>query len=106
VGPKVSVGPSTAAGLTTTLVAFALAIVAFAEGDRTEETIMALVVGLGALAGVVWSRTRQVIELTRRQPVELAPARTWTNSVPARAPGGAEYDEHGRVIRPADETTG
>lgn len=63
--PEVPVGVSTQAGLAATLVAYVLAVVAFLNGDRTEETVTALVVGTVALAGVMWGRFIQARELIR-----------------------------------------
>jgi hypothetical protein len=54
----VSVGFGSAAGFTGSMVAFVLAIIAFINGDRTEETVTALVVGtillVTTIAGRFW----------------------------------------------------
>lgn len=58
---KVSVGPTTIAGSTVTLAAFALAVVAFAQGARDEETFSALAVGALSLVTVLAGRFGQAI---------------------------------------------
>lgn len=58
----VPVGPTTIAGISGALTAFALAIVAFIDGDRSEETIGALITGAVLLATVLWGRYRQATE--------------------------------------------
>ncbi len=69
---KIPVGPSTVAGLSTTGGAFVAAVVSAAMGDRSEDTMAAIGVGVVALAGVIWSRTRQALEHLR-QPAAPAP---------------------------------
>lgn len=63
--PKVSVGLATQAGLSTTVVAYVLAIVAFIEGDRSEETVAALALGTAALVTTLWGRFAQAKEAIR-----------------------------------------
>lgn len=57
--PPVSVGLSTLLGSGAALTAFVLAIIAFIDGDRSEETIGALVTGVLLVVAVVTSRTTQ-----------------------------------------------
>jgi hypothetical protein len=56
---KLPIGLATQAGLGTTVTAYVLAIIAFVEGDRTEETIGALVTGTVALLSVILGRYAQ-----------------------------------------------
>lgn len=57
------VGPSTVATGGGALAAFVLAILAFVQGDRSTETIGALVAGAGLIVTMVVSRTRQANKL-------------------------------------------
>jgi hypothetical protein len=56
---NVSIGLATQAGLSTTVTAYVVAIIAFIQGDRTEETIGALVAGTVALLSVILGRYAQ-----------------------------------------------
>jgi hypothetical protein len=73
VKPAVAVGKSTVAGGSVTLVAYALAIVAFAQGARDEATIGALVVGTLSLLTTLAGRYGQAIAaiLATRSPSAL-----------------------------------
>lgn len=70
---KVSVGLATVAGLGTAAGAFILALVAFIDGQRDEETIGALVTGAAILYAVVRGRAEQAAAITQaRARVEAA----------------------------------
>jgi hypothetical protein len=56
---KLPIGLATQAGLSTTVTAYVVAIIAFIQGDRTEETIGALVAGTVALLSVIFGRYAQ-----------------------------------------------
>lgn len=74
VKPKVAIGTSTVAGGTVSLVAFALALVAFWQGARDEATISALVVGLVSLVTVLGGRYAQAVAalaVTARRPAPV-----------------------------------
>lgn len=71
---KVSVGPTTIAGSTVTLTAFALAVVGFAQGARDEETFSALAVGGVSLLTVLGGRFGQAIAQALSYGTGLAPA--------------------------------
>lgn len=81
VKPKVAVGTSTVAGGTVSLVAFALALVAFWQGARDEATISALVVGLVSLVTVLGGRYAQAVAalaVTAKRPAPVPFAYTGT----------------------------
>lgn len=73
VKPTVGVGKSTVAGGSVTLIAYALAIVAFAQGARDEATIGALVVGTVSLLTTLAGRYGQAIAaiLATRTPAPI-----------------------------------
>lgn len=58
---SVKVGPTTVVGGTVTLAAYAVAIVAFINGARDEQTISALIVGTLSLLTVLGGRYAQAI---------------------------------------------
>lgn len=57
--PSIPIGTGTVAGLVAAITAFVMAVIAFINGDRSEETIGALVVGGVVLYGVITSRGKQ-----------------------------------------------
>ena len=63
-GVNVPVGPSTILGSAGALTAFVVAIIALLEGDRSTETIGALVTGALLIGGVIFSRTSQANRVT------------------------------------------
>jgi hypothetical protein len=66
--PAVPVGPQTVAGYTFSLAAFVTAILAFIEGDRSQETLFAVVMGAASLVALVVTnvnRSRQAQNLAR-----------------------------------------
>lgn len=62
--PSIPVGISTISGLIAAATAFILALIAFVNGDRSEETIGALVTGAVILYAVVSSRGKQAAAAT------------------------------------------
>jgi hypothetical protein len=72
---KVSIGPTTVGGTTISLAAFAVAIVAFAQGARDEETFSALGVGALALLTTLGGRYGQAIAQALSYGTGLGPAR-------------------------------
>ena len=60
----ISIGLSTQAGIIAALIAFILAIIAFVSGNRSEETIGALVTGAVILYGVIRGRMEQAAAIT------------------------------------------
>jgi hypothetical protein len=62
---KVSVGPTTVAGGTITLAAYAVAVVAFIQCARDEQTISALVIGTLSLVMTLGGRYAQAVAAVR-----------------------------------------
>lgn len=70
--PKVPVGTATIAGYSTSLALFVLAAYAFAEGDRSEQTLGTLSAGIAG--GVIFAITQvgryvQAREIAKQTPV-------------------------------------
>lgn len=76
VHPPIPVGLATQAGLGTAGLAFVLAVIAFIQGDRSEETISALGVGLLSVLSVVWGRMSQAKEQIKASAPASASAGT------------------------------
>lgn len=67
---SVNVGPTTVAGGAVTLAAYAVAVVAFINGARDEETMSALVVGTLSLLTTLGGRYAQAVaQVKAPQPV-------------------------------------
>lgn len=73
VKPAVSVGVTTVAGGTVTVAAYAVAVVAFIQGARDEQTISALVIGTLSLLTTLGGRYAQAVAavLALRRAPEL-----------------------------------
>jgi hypothetical protein len=68
---NVSVGPTTVAGGSVSIAGFAVAVIAFANGARDEETFSALAVGGAALFTTLAGRFAQAIaQALRARPVD------------------------------------
>lgn len=78
---KVSIGPTTVGGTTISLAAFAVAIVAFAQGARDEETFSALGVGALALLTTLGGRYGQAIAQALSYGTGLGPAKAESETV-------------------------
>lgn len=68
---SIPVGLSTQVGLAAALTAFVLALIAFIDGDRSEETIGALITGAVLIYGVVRSRGQQAAAQITAEVQEL-----------------------------------
>jgi hypothetical protein len=84
VGAKVDVGPSSIAGGSVTVVAYVLALIAFAQGARDEATMSALTVGTIALVTTIAARVAQAVSGGK------AAAAAVVATAPAPAPVTAE----------------
>lgn len=92
VNENVPVGFGTYLGLSGTLIAFAMAIIAFIEGDRSEETIGPLVVGGLVLYGTIKGRMDQASAKTLAKGQIIAASVTAT-SVPSTNVAGTSQNE-------------
>jgi len=107
--PEVPVGLATQAGLAGAITAFVLAVVAFIAGDRSEETIGALVAGAILLYGVVTGRMRQAEARADAVSSSIASSVGWvdTKTVPldehAIHDADIEGDEIAAAVNPDDE---
>lgn len=105
---NVSVGVGTIAGLGSGGAAFLLAIIAFASGNRSEETIGALGTGALLIATTLWGRFIQARELAKHPTTVVNTGVVGTGrtiySEPVsdhdRAIEGAQYDA---LVNPDDE---
>lgn len=79
VKPKVGIGASTVAGGSITLVAYALAIIAFIDGARDEATIGALLAGTAALITTLAGRYGQAIAAVRAAAPAAGPVVSGVN---------------------------
>jgi hypothetical protein len=71
---QVKVGPTTVAGGTITLAAYAVAVVAFIQGARDEQTISALVVGTVSLVTTLGGRYAQAVAQVKAVAPDVAAA--------------------------------
>jgi hypothetical protein len=84
---KIPIGTATAAGLSTSAGAYALAIAAYLSGDRSEGTIGALGVGTAALLTVLAGRFAQAVAHIVKAPT-AAPAPAYVQTPSAAAGTG------------------
>jgi hypothetical protein len=107
VNPRVAVGLSTLAGGGVTVVAYLLAIIAFADGARDEATISAVVVGTIALVTTIAARIAQAVAAIKATApvapaVAVAPAAA-AGPTPTLAEQARQLREQAQVPPPAPE---